>query len=160
MGASSRCDAVNVHGIRRQLLSPAPLCLIWVGLIAGVDLIAAPAAFTVPGISRELALAVNRLTFETLNRAEWVMAGLTLILVLWTRPRRRVVVPFVLALSALALQSLWLLPELSARTDLILAGEELAPSRIHGVYGTLEVIKLLGLLTAGLLSIPRLTRHD
>lgn len=144
---------MNLEEVRRRLLSPGPICLIWFGLVAGFDFIAAPAPFGVAGLERELALAVNRAGFEALNRIEWVLAGLTLVLALWTKPRRGVWMALTLVWAAVLIQSLWLLPELSARTDAILAGETLAPSSAHGLYGGLDVIKLLALIGIGLTSL-------
>jgi len=145
--------------IRRRLLSPGPICLIWFGLVAGFDFIAAPAPFSVVGLELEMALAVNRAGFETLNRSEWVLAGLTLILALWTKPQRSIWIALALVWAVVLIQSLWLLPELSARTDAILAGETTLPSSAaHGLYGVLDVVKLLALLVAGLTSFRWVTR--
>lgn len=99
-----------------------------------------------------MALAINRAGFETLNRSEWVLAGLTLILALWTKPQRSIWIALILVWAVVLIQSLWLLPELSARTDAILAGETLPSSAAHGLYGALDVVKLLALLGAGLSS--------
>ena len=142
----------NLEEVRRRLLSPGPICLIWFGLVAGFDFIAAPAPFSVAGLEREMALAVNRAGFETLNRTEWVLAGLTLVLALWTRPQRLAWIGLIAVWVAVLLQSVWLLPELSARTDAILAGEPLGSSGAHGLYGVFDVIKLVALLTVGLSS--------
>jgi hypothetical protein len=46
-------------------------------------------------------------------------------------------------------QSVWLLPELSARSLQIVAGAEPAPSFVHGAYASAELIKLVVLLTLG-----------
>jgi hypothetical protein len=50
----------------------------------------------------------------------------------------------ILVLIVLA-QGLWLIPELSGRTDIILAGGEPQDSYAHAIYSTLELIKI-GLL--------------
>lgn len=145
-------------GMRRLMLAPAPVCLIWAGVVLGVDLVGAPAPFSVGGLERPLALAVNRAAFETLKHLEWALAAVSLVLVAWTRPGRVVALGLALALGALALQSLWLLPELSARTDLVLAGRELPPSPVHALYGVAELIKVLSLLVAGLAGLSPVSR--
>ena len=150
----------ELEEVRRRLLSPAPICLIWFGLVAGFDFIAAPAPFSVAGLEREFALVINRAGFETLNRTEWALSALTLILALWTRPRRMAWIALVLVWAAVLLQSLWLLPELSTRTDAILTGETLPPTAAHGLYGALDVMKLLALLTAGLVGVRWVIRPD
>lgn len=53
-----------------------------------------------------------------------------------------------LALILIA-QSMWLLPELSARTQQIIAGGEPPPSFVHGAFSILELSKLLLLLYLG-----------
>jgi hypothetical protein len=52
---------------------------------------------------------------------------------------------------------MWLLPELSARTQQIIAGIEPPPSIVHGVYSILELSKLLLLLYVGFRSLQMLT---
>jgi len=47
----------------------------------------------------------------------------------------------------------WLLPELTERTRMILTGTEPPPSIAHAAYSTLELIKLGLLLTLGLAAI-------
>ena len=54
-------------------------------------------------------------------------------------------------------QGAWLIPELSARTDIILAGGEPPPSYAHAIYSTLELAKIgilgfLGFRSLGALS--------
>jgi hypothetical protein len=53
-------------------------------------------------------------------------------------------------------QSIWLLPELAARTDLIIAGIEPPASIAHAAYSTLELSKLLILLYMGFRSLQLL----
>jgi hypothetical protein len=60
-----------------------------------------------------------------------------------------------LALILIA-QSMWLLPELSARTQQIIAGVEPPPSYAHGAYSILELSKLLLLLYLGFRSMQML----
>ena len=48
-----------------------------------------------------------------------------------------------------AAQGAWLTPELSARTDIILAGGEPPPSYAHAIYSTLELLKIGLLLFLG-----------
>ena len=43
-------------------------------------------------------------------------------------------------------QGVWLIPELSARTDIVVAGGTPPPSAAHAIYSTLELFKI-GLLT-------------
>lgn len=139
--------------ILRLVRNPAWVCLIWFGMTAGVSLLATPVRFSAATITRPVALDVGQVVFAALNKAEFVALIVTLILVrisgfakdLWA------------ACAALALilitQSLWLLPELSARTQQIIAGTEPPPSIAHGAYSVLELSKLLLLLYLGFRSL-------
>jgi hypothetical protein len=46
-------------------------------------------------------------------------------------------------------QGVWLIPELAARTDLIMTGGEPPPSYAHAIYSSLELIKIGLLLFLG-----------
>jgi hypothetical protein len=110
----------------RAIRNPAWVCLIWFGMTAGVSMLATPVRFSAPTITRAVALDVGQVVFAALNKAEFVALILLLILVrigglarsMWTGCGT-------LALILLA-QSLWLLPALAQRTQLIVT--EFIPS--------------------------------
>lgn len=142
---------------RRILLSLSPLCLIWFGIVVGISIIEAPAKFSTPSLTREVALDVGRTVFGVLNKVELVIFGLLLVLACL---RRRTLPGWIGigALGAILLwQTLWLLPELGMRTELILSGVEPEPSYAHGLYAVLELVKLLLLLTLGIAGLARLS---
>lgn len=138
-----------VGRIRNAILNPAWVCFLWVGITVGVSMIATPVRFTAPSITRPIALDVGRVVFAALNKAE--LAALVLLLVVvrvaglarkwWGNCA-------LLALIVLA-QGVWLIPELAARTDIILAGAEPPDSYAHAIYSTLELIKIALLLYFG-----------
>jgi len=131
--------------IRNALLNPAWVCFTWVGMTIGVSLIATPARFSAGSITRPVAFDVGRVVFSALNKAEFLALVLLLVTVrvsgrsssLWAWCS-------LLALIVLA-QGAWLIPELAARTDIILAGNEPPPSYAHAIYSSLELAKI-GLL--------------
>ena len=139
--------------IRNALLNPAWVSFTWIGMTVGVSLIATPARFTAVSITRPIALDVGRVVFTALNKAELLALVLLLVIVrvsgrsasLWA------------ACGALALivvaQGAWLIPELAARTDIILAGGEPPPSYAHAIYSTMELAKIAILLFVGLRSL-------
>jgi hypothetical protein len=145
---------------RKRILAviqnPAWICLVWFGMTAGVSLLATPVRFSAPTITRPVALDVGQVVFAALNKAEFVALIILLILVrvsgfakeLWAGCGA-------LALILIA-QSMWLLPELSARTQQIIAGMEPPPSFVHGAYSILELSKLLLLLYLGFRSMQML----
>ncbi len=139
--------------------NPAWVCLIWFGMTAGVSLLATPVRFSAPTITRAIALDVGQVVFAALNKAEFVALILLLIVVRVSgRARSLWAGCGVLTLILLA-QSMWLLPELAARTQQVIAGAELAPSHVHGTYSVLELSKLLLLLYLGFRSMQMLATN-
>lgn len=137
--------------------SPAWISLIWFGMTVGVSMLATPVRFTASTITRPVALDVGRVVFAALNKAEFVALIVLLILVRASGLARTFLVPaFGLALILLA-QATWLLPELSARTDLIIAGVEPGSSIAHAAYSILELTKLLLLVYVGFKSLQILS---
>ena len=134
--------------LHAALRNPAWLCFTWFGMTAGVSLLATPARFAAGSITRPVALDVGREVFSVLNKAELALLVALLVLVRVSGQARR----FLLLAGGLAVivivQSAWLLPELSSRTDLVLAGQTLPPSNAHAAYSILELTKL-GLLLWG-----------
>ncbi len=145
------------QSIRNALLSPAWICFTWVGLTGGISVIATPVRFTAGSITRPVALDVGRVVFAALNKAELAALVLLLLVVriggragdLWAWCS-------ILVLIVLA-QGAWLIPELAARTDIILAGGEPPPSYVHAIYSTLELVKIAILLFLGFRSLSERT---
>ncbi len=131
--------------IRNALLNPAWVCFLWMGITVGISMIATPVRFTAPSITRPVALDVGRVVFTALNKAELAALVLLLIVVrVGGLARQWWAVASILALIVLA-QGVWLIPELAARTDIIIAGGEPPPSYAHAIYSSLELLKI-GLL--------------
>jgi hypothetical protein len=122
-------------------------------MTVGVTLIATPMRFAAESITRPVALDVGRVVFAALNKAE-LLALVLLLIVVRVSDRSRDLWAWcsVLALILVA-QGAWLIPELSARTDIILAGAEPPPSHAHAIYSTLELTKMAMLLFLGARSI-------
>ena len=141
--------------IRNALLNPAWVCFMWAGMTVGISMIATPVRFTAVSISRPVALDVGRVVFAALNKAELLALVLLLIIVrvsgrsgeLWAWCG-------ILILIVLA-QGAWLIPELAARTDIIMAGGELPPSAAHAIYSSLELVKIGLLLFLGFSSLAK-----
>ena len=134
------------------LKNPAWICFTWFGMTAGVSMLATPVRFTAETITRPIALDVGRVVFTALNKAEFI-ALIILLVIVRTSPRTREYWVFAFALAFILLtQAVWLIPELSARTDIIISGGEPPASIAHGAYSTLELIKLVLLGWLGLIS--------
>jgi hypothetical protein len=139
--------------IRNAFLDPAWVAFTWLGMTVGVSMIATPARFTAGSITRPVALDVGRVVFAALNKAELIALVLLLVIVRVSgRSRDLWAWCGVLALIVVA-QGAWLIPELAARTDIILAGGEPPPSYAHAIYSTLELTKIALLLFLGARSL-------
>lgn len=141
--------------IRKVLLNPAWVCFLWVGITVGVSMIATPVRFTAETITRPVALDVGRVVFAALNKVE--LAALVLLLLtvrMAGLTRRWWAASAALALIVLA-QGVWLIPELAARTDVIIAGGEPPASHAHAIYSSLELAKIGLLLYCGFSSLSR-----
>ena len=131
------------------LKNPAWICFLWLGLTAGISFVAVPEVFTAASVARPQALDVASVVFAALSRAELLTLVVLLIVVRFSG-RARHWWPMVAALTLIVLaQSAWLLPELAARAQQIVAGIEPAPSPAHAIYAVLEIAKVLLLLVLG-----------
>lgn len=135
------------------LMNPAWISFLWFGMTAGVSMLATPARFGAATITRPIALDVGRVVFAVLNKAEF-MALIILLVIVRTAglAREYLAICGVLALILLS-QAIWLQPELAARTDMIIAGIEPAPSIAHAAYSVMELTKLALLFYLGFRSL-------
>ena len=141
--------------IRNALLNPAWICFVWAGMTVGISMIATPVRFTAESITRPVALDVGRVVFAALNKADLLALVLLLVVVRVSgRSREMWAWCAVLILIVLA-QGAWLIPELAARTDIIMSGGEPPPSSAHAIYSTLELIKIGLLLFLGFTSLAK-----
>jgi hypothetical protein len=133
----------------------AVITLVWLGMIVGISFLESWVKFQAPTLTKAVGVDVGRTVFGAFHKVQYglivilVIIGLFSPLLLWSW----------LILAALviilALQGLWVLPNLSRRIDMILAGEKLFKSPIHFIYGILEIIKsgLLLYLALALMTI-------
>jgi hypothetical protein len=136
--------------ISNALRNPAWICFAWFGMTAGVSMLATPARFSAPTVTREIALDIGRVVFAVLNKAELIALILLLLVVrLSNRTRQWWAISAALAFIVIV-QTVWLLPELAERTQQIVAGGEPPPSFVHATYSTLELIKLGLLFSLGI----------
>lgn len=139
--------------IRNALLNPAWVCFTWLGMTIGISLIATPARFTAESVTRPVALDVGRVVFAAFNKAE-LLVVILLLIVVRASGRSRALWAWCSALILIVLaQGVWLIPELAARTDIILTGGEPAASPAHAIYSTLELVKIGILLFVGFRSL-------
>jgi len=127
--------------------------LVWLGMILGVSFVATPLKFQLPGLTLEMALDIGRLVFGVFNKIEIVFAVLMALLVVLSKQRDKSIVALGVVWLALVLQTLWLLPVLLDRIEVIVQGKKPAPSALHSIYVMLEVVKALALAVYGIVNI-------
>jgi hypothetical protein len=129
-------------------------------MTAGVSLLATSARFSAETITRPIALDVSRVVFSALNQAELIALILLLIVVRLSGVALKWWgVCGVLALIVLA-QSVWLLPQLEIRTQMIIEGLEPPKSYVHAAYSILELSKLAILFVSGFVALSRRKLSD
>lgn len=127
---------------------------IWFGAVAAISFMETPLKFTAPDITLPLGLGIGRVVFQALNRAEIVMAVLMIFAIYYRRPKTKSPLAlFGTVLLLLILQTVWLLPVLGIRTDMILNGQTPPPSSLHLVYIVFEAVKLVLLFATGSLAV-------
>ena len=140
---------------RNAVSNPAWVCFLWAGMTIAITIVATPARFTAGSVTREIALDVGRVVFAAHNKAELV-ALVLLLVVVRVSGLAKTLWPQCAALALIVIaQTVWLLPELSARTDIVVAGGTPPPSYVHGIYSSLELIKLALLFWTGFSCLDR-----
>lgn len=145
----------NTGGTAPAVIAQAAVAFTWAGLVLGLSFIETPLKFQAPGISEVLGVGIGRLVFSTLNRIE---AALTILLLamLWMEPLDRMKWGlFGIVAAIVLLQTLWLLPLLDTRAQLLLDGNPAPPSFHHLLFIGVEAVKLLVLFTLGIVAVRR-----
>lgn len=125
---------------------------VWFGFICSISFLEAPVKFSAPGVTLPVGLSIGRKVFSALNKAELgflIVLGAAFLFKPNTR-QAEYIFPLMLLLILL-LQSIWLLPALGKRVDLILSGIKPPPSKLHWYYISGELLKMVSLFIYGLL---------
>jgi hypothetical protein len=124
---------------------------VWLGMVLAISFLEAPLKFRAPNVTLQIGLSIGRLVFRALNTVEVLLAVVLLVATVASPPPTRATALLAVAAVVLALQVGAVRPQLTRRSDQVLAGGEAARSRGHYVYVGLEVIKVLALAAAGIL---------
>ena len=129
------------------------LIFVWLGMVLAISFIEAPLKFRAPGVTLPIGLGIGRLVFRALNAVEVVLAAAVVIALLSTDPPAVALIAVVITVLTLAAQLVGVRPQLTRRSDAVLAaGSEAAQlprSRAHYVYVALELVKVGSLVVAG-----------
>jgi hypothetical protein len=127
------------------------VAFVWLGMVLAISFLEAPLKFRAPGVTIPLGLGIGRLVFRALNAVEVALAVVLAICLAVGRPGAGSVVAAAVAVAVLLVQVLAVRPALTRRSDRVLAGDDVPRSHSHYVYIGLELVKVVGLLVAGVL---------
>lgn len=128
--------------------APTAGFMLYAGLCIGVEFVATPAKFLAPHLTLPVALEVGRYTFRTFNWLEW---ALLVAFLLWGQVRRPALQwwSIVIGVAAIvAVETVWLLPALDARVQVIIDGGQPPPSQLHLLYIAFAAAKAALLLAS------------
>lgn len=130
----------------------------WTGFVCAISFMEAWLKFRAPGVTLPVGLSIGRLIFKTLNKVEWLLALLSLLLLyLKLVYQTDNTIWLLLAVFILLIQTIWLLPAMDKRAAQVIAGEDLPRSTLHFFYVGAELLKVTALLMFGsnLLAMPQ-----
>jgi hypothetical protein len=125
------------------------ICLIWLGMVLGISFLEAPVKFQAPSVTLSIGLDIGRSVFGMFNKVEIAFGIITLFLIAIIKQRLQEIIPFMIVWALMILQTLWLLPFLNNRVELILQGQTPEDSVLHAVYIVMEMIKAVSLAIYG-----------
>ena len=135
------------------------LTFIWLGFVIAISFLEAQVKFSAPSLTLPVGLDVGRHVFFALNKVEIAFALFTILLIIFSRVQLIIIILLLLILIILAMQTFWLLPQLSARVDIYLRGEIPPESSLHIYYIVIEIAKVIFLFFLGWFQIKNLTKN-
>ncbi|MCX2713291.1 hypothetical protein [Mycolicibacterium sp. J2] len=123
---------------------------VWLGMVLAISFIEAPLKFRAPGVTLPIGLGIGRLVFRALNGVEAVLAIVVVASMVSVHPSTLTSAAAATAVGALVVQLVAVRPRLTRRSDAVLAGSPGPRSRAHYAYVGLEVVKVVGLIAAGI----------
>lgn len=130
------------------------LTFVWLGMVLAISFLEAPLKFRAPGVTLQIGLGIGRLVFRALNTAEVVLGVAVAGAALCGGAPGQAMTAVAIAVLALIIQLALIRPQLTKRSDMVLAagpgGEPPSRSRAHYAYVGLEVVKVVSLIVAGI----------
>jgi hypothetical protein len=124
---------------------------VWLGMVVAISFVEAPLKFRAPGVTVQVGLSIGRLVFRALNSLELLLAVAVAVSFVVRPPSVAAFAAAAVAIVALLMQVLAVRPRLAKRSDAVLAGEDGPRSRAHYVYIGFELVKVVALITAGVM---------
>jgi hypothetical protein len=123
--------------VLQRLLPP-----VWLGAVCAIAM-EAYLKFQAPNVTREIGLGIGKLVFTVLNRAECALALLLLAAFFAFKNEIKARLVFAAVCLILLAQTVWILPALVERIDLITGGQKTPASSVHLIYIAFEVGKMI-----------------
>lgn len=137
-----------------KVQSQIVLTFIWIGFVCAISFMEAWLKFRAPGITIPLGLGIGRLVFAALNKVEWVLAvGIGVSVVLNGIDVKSVLKKyylFLIPITLLIVQTVWVLPQLSLRSEKIIHNVAVEHSNLHFYFVGMELIKIACLFIWGI----------
>ncbi|SOX53356.1 hypothetical protein MAAFP003_2030, partial [Mycobacterium ahvazicum] len=137
--------------VNTEMAVAVAVTFVWLGMVLAISFLEAPLKFRAPNVTLQIGLGIGRLVFRALNTVEVAFAIIILAVVVDGPMPMRIGIAFAVAFAALAIQLVAVRPQLTRRSDQVLAGLDAPRSRAHYAYIALEVVKTVALIVAGIL---------
>jgi len=141
---------MNTGGINSFVVAGIIATFLWAGFVCAISFMEAWLKFTAPGVSLSIGLGIGRIVFRALNIVEWILAIVILINMVRQRELGLAEALPLICVFMLILQTVWLLPALDDRAELIVQGQLPDASLLHYYYVVAEVIKVVCLFVYGI----------
>jgi len=129
----------------------AIIALLWGGMILGISFLESWAKFRAPSLTKPIGLDVGRTVFSYFHKVQTILALTVIVLSMFANGSLKMYLILAGLILALCIQSIWLLPRLYERVNIIIAGGKPPPSFVHAFYGMTEVVKFILLCSLGIL---------
>jgi hypothetical protein len=120
--------------------------LLWSGMVVGISFLESWVKFKTPSLTRAVGLDVGRTVFHAFHKTQFILLIVLIILSVVAQLSMWDWFALILIAFIFLVQNFWFFSVLSKRVDLIAAGNILPKSKVHALYGILEVLKLVLLL--------------
>lgn len=138
-----------LSGINKLLILKIVLIvifLLWSGMILGISFLESWIKFRAPGLTKAMGLSVGRTVFNVFHKVQALVLLFVIVISVFSSISLFEWGMTLLLALVYSVQSVVVLPGLNRRVSLILAGETPPKSKVHAIYGAIEVSKLFLLL--------------
>ena len=135
--------------VNNWLTLSVALIFVWLGMVLAISFVEAPLKFRAPGVTLPIGLGIGRLVFRALNAVEVALGVVVAIGLAAGHGSATPWIGYAVAAATLVVQLAAVRPALTRRSDAVLAGAEGPRSHAHLAYVGLELLKVVGLIVAG-----------